>query len=326
MSNKRNVEIDIAKGIGILLVIIGHGAIPTWSKDAISSFHMPLFFILSGYFFRNENPLTRIQKDAKRLLLPYVVTMTVITLYMLVVHQLFKHDGWYYFINSLWFWIFPTGAPGGLYFSGPIWFLFALFWTKSTFNLIEKNHTRWFYPLIAFVAFVPFYIYYQIGIDLPLAISQGLTSIVFYWGGYECKKHELSLGSSKPKRLILLFFVFWILGTIYSDLNVISLVYHHYPICILTAFIGTYLVVEISKYISKQKHIVVRKLSYFLSWGGQNSMTILCAHTLFRFTPVMMPFEKINSTFALCMQIILCCLTAWMCRKIKLTRIIFGIK
>lgn len=199
MSNKRNVEIDIAKGIGILLVIIGHGAIPSWSKDAISSFHMPLFFILSGYFFRNENPLTRVQKDAKRLLLPYVVTMTVITLYTLVVHQLFKHDGWYYFTNSLWFWIFPTGAPGGLYFSGPIWFLFALFWTKSTFNIIEKNHTRWFYPLIAFVAFVPFYIYYQIGIDLPLAISQGLTSIVFIGADMNVRNMNYHLGVQSRK-------------------------------------------------------------------------------------------------------------------------------
>ena len=138
MSNKRNVEIDIAKGIGILLVIIGHGAIPSWSKDAISSFHMPLFFILSGYFFRDEKPLTRVQKDAKRLLLPYVVTMTVITLYMLVVHQLFKHDGWYYFINSLWFWIFPTGAPGDLISADQSGFSLLFFGRRALLTSLRK--------------------------------------------------------------------------------------------------------------------------------------------------------------------------------------------
>ena len=181
MGNKRNVSIDIAKGIGILLVIIGHGAIPSWCKDAIFSFHMPLFFILSGYFFRNETPLVRMRKDAKRLLLPYVVTIAVITLYMLIVHQVIKRDGWYYIINTLWLGIYPTGAPGGLNFSGPVWFLFALFWTKGTFNLIEKVHNRWFYLILAFTAFAPFYLSYLIGRDLPLAISQGLISIVFFW-------------------------------------------------------------------------------------------------------------------------------------------------
>ena len=44
--------VDVAKGLGIFLVIYGHtmqyGTSPSISK-AISSFHMPMFFILSGY-------------------------------------------------------------------------------------------------------------------------------------------------------------------------------------------------------------------------------------------------------------------------------------
>lgn len=326
MGNKRNVAIDIAKGIGILLVIIGHVSIPSWSKDAIFSFHMPLFFILSGYFYRSGKQLIRVKKDARRLLLPYVVTMAVITLYMLAVHQGIKHDGWYYIVNTLWFWIYPTGAPGGLDFSGPVWFLLALFWTKSTFNLIEKVHNRWFYLILAFVALAPFCLYYRIGGDLPLAISQGLISIVFYWGGYEWKKHELSFGCSKPQKMMLICMALWPIGVMCSDLDVMRMIYHNYPICVLTAFAGTYIVIEASNSISKCKKVVFRRLSSFLSWGGRNSMTILCAHTLFWFTPVMVPFERIDSTFALCMQIIFCCLTAWICGKIKLTRSIFGIK
>lgn len=326
MMIKRNIAIDIAKGIGILLVIIGHGAIPSWSKDAIFSFHMPLFFILSGYFFRDETPLVRMRKDAKRLLLPYVVTIAVITLYMLVVHQAIKHDGWYYVINTLWFWIYPTGAPGGLNFSGPVWFLFALFWTKGTFNLIEKVHNRWFYLILAFIAFAPFYLSYLIGRDLPLAISQGLISIVFFWGGYEWKRHETSLQRSRIKTMMLICLTLWLIGVMCSDLDVMRMIYHNYPLCLLTAFAGTYIVIEISKFISKLKGVAIRKVSSFLSWGGQNSMAILCAHTLFRFTPVMVPFERVDSTLALCMQIILCCITAWICGKIKWTRAIFGIK
>lgn len=48
--------IDIAKGIGILMVIVGHcGSLPSPITKAIFSVHMPLFFILSGYFY-NPKP------------------------------------------------------------------------------------------------------------------------------------------------------------------------------------------------------------------------------------------------------------------------------
>ena len=52
MSNQRIQYIDIAKGIGILLVVIGHcinslSFLGKW----IWSFHMPLFFVISGLCF-----------------------------------------------------------------------------------------------------------------------------------------------------------------------------------------------------------------------------------------------------------------------------------
>lgn len=52
----RDKTIDVLKGIGIILVVIGHSGCPNLLKDFIYSFHMPLFFIASGYFF-NENYL-----------------------------------------------------------------------------------------------------------------------------------------------------------------------------------------------------------------------------------------------------------------------------
>lgn len=49
---QRNITFDIMKGIGILLVIVGHlNLIPMDPyRRIIFSFHMPLFLILSGYF------------------------------------------------------------------------------------------------------------------------------------------------------------------------------------------------------------------------------------------------------------------------------------
>ena len=55
MKEKHLNWIDLAKGIGIILVLIGHSKfLPITLKNYIYSFHMPLFFILSGYVFSNK--------------------------------------------------------------------------------------------------------------------------------------------------------------------------------------------------------------------------------------------------------------------------------
>jgi fucose 4-O-acetylase-like acetyltransferase len=51
--SKRIEYIDIARGIGILLVVMGHNdfaLVSPFAYKVIYSFHMPLFFFLSGYF------------------------------------------------------------------------------------------------------------------------------------------------------------------------------------------------------------------------------------------------------------------------------------
>lgn len=47
---KKRIEwVDIAKGIAIMLMVIGHEVSNGLVYALIFSFHMPLFFILSGY-------------------------------------------------------------------------------------------------------------------------------------------------------------------------------------------------------------------------------------------------------------------------------------
>lgn len=51
---KRIDWIDIAKGIGIISVILGHLRTPLYISEMIFSFHMPLFFVISGYFYKER--------------------------------------------------------------------------------------------------------------------------------------------------------------------------------------------------------------------------------------------------------------------------------
>lgn len=47
----RESWIDVLKGIGIILVVIGHTSMENPLVKWIYVFHMPLFFALSGYMF-----------------------------------------------------------------------------------------------------------------------------------------------------------------------------------------------------------------------------------------------------------------------------------
>ena len=52
-SKKRIPEIDILKGIAIILVVIGHTRVP--GNSFIYLLHMAVFFIASGYFYSEKS-------------------------------------------------------------------------------------------------------------------------------------------------------------------------------------------------------------------------------------------------------------------------------
>lgn len=81
--NNRNIAIDIVKAIGILMMIIGHcGQIPYMPyRHFIFTFHMPLFFIISGFFYKKKDIAMSLKSDAKHLLLPYLLSCGMIVVF-----------------------------------------------------------------------------------------------------------------------------------------------------------------------------------------------------------------------------------------------------
>ena len=74
--------IDIARGIGILLVVMGHNdfsLVSPFAYQVIYSFHMPLFFFLSGYFLNISLPFFEfLKRRFHSLLKPYFFTIFLI--------------------------------------------------------------------------------------------------------------------------------------------------------------------------------------------------------------------------------------------------------
>ncbi len=75
VSAERSLWLDAVKGIGIFLVLLGHckGSPLNWF---IYGFHMPLFFIISGYLFKKESIPAYGVKLIKRYIVPYLLFST----------------------------------------------------------------------------------------------------------------------------------------------------------------------------------------------------------------------------------------------------------
>lgn len=75
---KRDETVDVAKGLGILLVILGHLA---YYKGIpfrfIFAFHMPLFFVLMGLIFPYSLSLQKYGHKAQKLLLSYYLFLFI---------------------------------------------------------------------------------------------------------------------------------------------------------------------------------------------------------------------------------------------------------
>ena len=86
--NSRDCYVDLMKAISILLMVVGHNELSYWfgglPRSIIYTFHIPLFFILSGYMYKPNELYTTIKRSAESLLYPYL-TFAIITLIIKII-------------------------------------------------------------------------------------------------------------------------------------------------------------------------------------------------------------------------------------------------
>ena len=120
-------EIDIAKAIGIICVLAGHRVPAGVAHNFIYLFHMPLFFVLSGFLIKDEVLTAKqmVLKDSK-LYAAYLLYSAVFIVYQLV-HKNIKSAVW------------GIGATLSLYGYPELWFLPCLWLAKVFVRFIIKQ-------------------------------------------------------------------------------------------------------------------------------------------------------------------------------------------
>lgn len=266
------------KFYGIILVIIGH--MTAFGAKFIFSFHMPLFFIIAGYFYHPKEIKYSIKNDIRRLIYPYILTASfILCAYILV--SFFKEDidVKYWFIASL----YGNGSFNhtSLYFAkapsiGAIWFLMALFWCKNAFNIIYAKFKHWL--IISFII-----AFFAIAIDkylinLPFAILPGLSALIFFSIGHIIRQKGGFLKISPFVWSVII--LIWIIDFLVSDMSMVRCYYKDILVNIIGACGGTYVMYLISNLTATYKNNFVR----LITWGGKQLDVSLHSSLRFGFT------------------------------------------
>lgn len=248
----RKTEIDVAKGFALFLVIFGH--IVTMHHTLfrwIFSFHMPVFFFLSGMTFRPEkypDYMAFIKEKGRRFLIPYFA-ITLAAFIICMIRPDYRMpvlaDGWKHQL----LWIFYYTQPQNLYV-GQIWFLVALFmaelialaWLRifDRKSLLAKCYSLLLLALIA-VNIRLIYPYLPFGERLPWKLDSALTASVFVIAGYYAGRYDI-LERLKPSAAFLIPVCIWLsfyLGPqLSSYVNICDCSYNAAPYYYSAAFLG----------------------------------------------------------------------------------------
>lgn len=191
MNKERNINIDIIKGIGIILMVGGHCGMPF--THFIYLFHMAIFFMASGYCFNASNSetmqdvLSFVKRKFKGLWFPYVLWTAVFSL----LHNVFIKAGIYspapWSISEIGKNIIKSFfLHGHTQLGSALWFISALMQIAVLYCCID-------------------YVIKKVTVSKKANfLLQGAVSIVFLAVGYRCALTDSIWGGKQSVILLLL--------------------------------------------------------------------------------------------------------------------------
>lgn len=237
-STERLVWIDYAKVIGIFLVVFGHTAIPGYLYNAIFSFHMPLFFFISGYLFsfKKYNSYKHfLLKRSKQLVIPYFYFNIITYIFWFFIGRKYGNDStqnipFYTPIIGI---FYGNGIGNYLVHNIASWFLACLFIAENLFFLFFENVEKNKKSILLLIFLLIGYLDYTYDpVRWPWSFNVALVALVFYGFGNVFKE---KIDTFLRKRVIFLllvmlatFPVYIFFFTINQGVNLNFNYYHNY--------------------------------------------------------------------------------------------------
>lgn len=209
--NKVRLEyIDLAKGICIILVVFHHLCATEFGSAHpfnifVRSFRQPLFFILSGLFFKEyENFWAFLKRKINKLLIPFVCFYVFGYILNLILYPY----AWREFTHKAIWGLYDEAISGNM----PIWFLWCLFINNILLYLIviiskksKKYELLVFASLISVVGICGYCFGAAPDMQIPFFIDTALSTTPFLGMGYLLKRKTKLLEKQNWDKYLLLF-------------------------------------------------------------------------------------------------------------------------
>ncbi len=291
-SNLRVRWIDMVKGFGIFLMVIGHASgLPENIKLWIYGFHMPLFFILSGYTygmfdekkFKNKGLYFIVKQKTKSYLKPYFI-LFFINLIIQTLFELLKYGGGGYELFKI-----RNYLVAGLYSHdtnmpncAPLWFLTCLFVAYIFFWIMVNQEKFYKQILVAMIYFIilcfVLFIEKKYGIaQLPWHIDTALIASIFMLAGNFIYKFSPRISWLNQNIRVVIYICGFVISSIAFFFNgrIIMVInqYHNMILFFISATIMSVVIIEIINMYEKNSHN--SRIINLFSWWGSNTLIFL---------------------------------------------------
>lgn len=278
MEKKRIEWVDIAKCIGIILMIVAH-SMPGAVSAIIFTFHMPLFFILSGYTTKIPDSVNGIVRIIYHMLVKMILpTIIVYELWPILFSAVTNHSILNmqqlasYFVNSLQPLLWASGvAINGHPALGVLWFPFTLFWARIIFVTIFSFMNE----RLAYVCAV---VCSAIGLllqrtPLPQNLDVAFVAVFFIMIGHLFRERQDNIYIHR-KLILIICMAYWIICA-YLRIT-ITMTRRQYPygyISLIEAVCGSLVIIAIS--IEIEKMMIISKV---MAYMGKATLISLLIH------------------------------------------------
>lgn len=324
-SNEYLKWVDIAKGIAIIAVVFGHSG-ESNLIHYIYWFHMPLFFIISGYLFEpiktTKQLPSLVKKYSVRLLIPYFSFLIVITIIRYVFRFVDGTLDLQWVLNNIGDLFIGGREIGGLY--GPFWFITTLFFTYISFTAIQlfikKDLGRLILiGILYLIAHIVSWLSISYTFIVPLNLDVVLIAISYFAFGYYAKQ----ILNNIPKSLFITstlitgtLYISSLLGLFDFSLSMKNLGYHNLLLDFIIPVTITIMIIGLAQRISNYK------TSGILVYLGKISLPIMYLHVLPN--RVLQPILGYNSfTYTLIGLVFSILSTHFFLDRFKLTKMLF---
>ncbi len=293
VNHKRIEWIDIMKGIAIIAIVITHSSYAVNLKEPIAViiysyfykslylFHVPFFFFISGYLYKQTDIKSFTKKSVNQLLIPYI---TMLLLFFPIAAFIFPNETNLFNSGSVSVdilrYILGRNLMNGV--TGTLWFLTCLFFTQVVYNIIINKFKFKTVHIIVFILLIISYLssyynnfYNPFKFWLPFNFHLIFATIPLYHIGYIFNKYSLRI--SYP--ILSICMVITIAGIIYFEDNLYNIYGCFYGIPFFTLFCSIILISfmrYIAIFLSKNKNI-----SAVFIYLGKASLTIMAFHLMF---------------------------------------------